>query len=184
MKRLLYTLLFSLTAQVLHATPDLSSARSGPTPYDPYLRPVNVVFSQLNGTPPSFEKVSALVRQGFGFKYVFDSPYVAATPRETASRRAGDCKAKSLWLAQQMNDPSVLYVIGKARRSSTISHAWLMWKNAGEWWILDPTNAAKPIPARAVDSDAYIVSYSYDKNGSYCHSSPSRTRRMVAGHRS
>jgi hypothetical protein len=184
MKRLFYILLFSLTAPLLHATPDLSTARSGPTPYDPYLRPVNAVFKKLNGQSPSFATVSTLVKQGYSFKYIFDSPYLAASPDETASRKAGDCKAKSLWLAQQMNDPSVLYVIGKARRSSRISHAWLMWKNGGEWWILDPTNAAKPIPAKAVDSDSYLVSYSYDRNGSYCHSTPARSRRMVGGHKS
>lgn len=181
MKILLYTLLFSLTAPLLLATPDLSTARSGPTPYDPYLRPVNTVFARLNGSAPSFERVSALVRQGYAFRYEFDAPYVAASPEETASRHAGDCKAKSLWLAQQMNDPSVRYVIGKARRTSKISHAWLMWKNSGHWWILDPTNASKPIPAEATSGDEYLVSYSYDRSGSYTHTTPSRPRKMVAG---
>ena len=89
----------------------------------------------------------------------------------TAAKRAGDCKAKSLWLAHEMNDPSVRYVIGKARRSSKISHAWLMWQNEGQWWILDPTNNPKPIPAASVSRDEYLVFYSYDRKGSYRHKS-------------
>ncbi|MCX6968170.1 MAG: hypothetical protein NTZ46_10420 [Verrucomicrobia bacterium] len=172
-------LLFTATLAV--ARPDLSNGRPGPTPYDPYRAPVDAVMQKLNGPSPSFSTVAALVKQGFAFKYVFDAPYLAQTPQVTASKRSGDCKAKSLWLASRMNDANNLrYVIGKARRTSTISHAWLMWKNEGRWWILDPTNAAEPIPADAVGSDDYIVNYSYDRTGSYCHAT-GRPRRSVAG---
>ena len=116
--------------------------------------------------------MSELVRTGYQFDYVFDSPYVAATPKETEARHAGDCKAKSLWLAQAMNDRSIRFVIGKARAASEISHAWLMWKNQGRWWILDPTNASKPIPADRVSRGEYLVFYSYDQHGS----TPTRRR--------
>lgn len=181
-KRLLATILLAATPVLpALATPNLSNGRPGPTPYDQYLGPVSTVLHHLDGSSPSFERVSALVREGFGFKYVFDTPYTAATPAETEARHAGDCKAKSLWLASEMNDPSIRYVIGKARRTSTISHAWLMWKHNGHWWILDPTNSARPILAENTGPDEYLVTYSYDKNGSYRHTSPYPYRRAVAG---
>lgn len=180
MKQLLTLALLLVTAAFASARPDLSNGRPGPTPYDPYTRPVDAVLQRLNGDAPRFETVAALVKQGFAFKYVFDAPYLAAMPEVTASKRAGDCKAKSLWLASRMNDRSVKYVIGKARRTSRISHAWLMWKNQGRWWILDPTNAADPIPADAVGQDDYIVYYSYDQTGSYVHNAP-KPGRAVAG---
>jgi hypothetical protein len=141
---------------------------------------VDAVLHRLDGGSPSMERVEALMRQGFAFKYSFDSPYLAAMPEVTAAKRSGDCKAKSLWLASCMNDKDVLYVIGKARLTSKISHAWLMWKKDGRWWILDPTNTAEPIPAEAVGPDDYLVNYSYNRNGSYCHPAP-RTSRPVAG---
>lgn len=122
------------------------------------------------------------MRQGFAFKYVFDAPYLAALPEVTAAKRSGDCKAKSLWLASCMNDRDVRYVIGKARRESKISHAWLMWKKDGKWWILDPTNTPDPIPAESVGPYDYVVFYSYDRNGSYVHPT-TRLGRAVAGHR-
>ena len=179
----LSALLFVLTSFAASAMPDLSGGRPGPTPYDPYLHPVFAVLTQLNGTAPSFRRVAALVKEGRSFDYVFDTPYVATMPDVTATKRAGDCKAKSLWLASRMNDPSVRFVIGKARSTSKISHAWLMWENHGRWWILDPTNASQPISASEVGSNEYLVLYSYDRTGSYCYTpAPSRSRRSVAGH--
>jgi hypothetical protein len=143
--------------------------------------PVNQVLHHLNGASPNFKRVAELLRTGYEFDYVFDSPYVSAAPEVTAARHAGDCKAKSLWLAKEMNDPSIRYVIGKARATSEISHAWLLWKNEGRWWILDPTNASRPIPANRVRQTEYLVSYSYDQHGSYIYSSQSRSNAEVAG---
>jgi len=182
MKRLITTaLLLAFSSSLLPAAP-VSPGRPGPTPYDQYMRPVSQVLRKLNGETPSFQKVAALTRQGFGFRYVYDTPYVAPLPQVTAARRAGDCKAKSLWLASEMNDPSVRYVIGKARRTSKISHAWLMWKYNDQWWILDPTNNPKPILASQTSVDEYLVLYTYDRSGSYRHQMPSR-RSVVAGQR-
>lgn len=179
-KHLLTTVFILATATLACARPDLSNGRPGPTPYDPYCGPVETVLHRLNGSAPSFGTVAALVRQGYSFKYTFTAPYVPTMPEVTASRRSGDCKAKSLWLASRMNDRNVKYVIGKARSTSKISHAWLMWKNEGRWWILDPTNSAEPIPADAVGPNDYIINYSYDQTGSYCHGLQRRSR-TVAG---
>ncbi len=174
-------LLLALSGSLLLAAPGLPPSRRASTPYDRYMGSVRQVLRHLDGPAPNFRKVAALTQEGYNFRYVYDTPYVAPMPQVTAARHAGDCKAKSLWLAYEMNDPSVRYVIGKARRSSKISHAWLMWKSKGQWWILDPTNVPQPIPAASVSPDEYIVFYSYDRNGSYRHQTGQRG--TVAGHR-
>ncbi len=139
------------------------------TPYDPYMSPVKEVLTHLSSDDASMERVRSLMREGRAFRYSFTSPYVAATPDVTATTRSGDCKAKALWLADELNDQSVRFVIGKARRSSRMSHAWLMWQHDNRWWILDCTNNSFPIPADRVSSNQYIPYYSFAKNGEYRH---------------
>jgi hypothetical protein len=123
------------------------------------------------------DRVRQLMHEGRAFRYSFTSPYLAATPAVTETTRAGDCKAKALWLADQLNDASVRFVIGKARRTSQMSHAWLLWEHANRWWILDCTNNWDPIPADRVSSNQYIPYYSFAKNGEYRHQA---TALMVA----
>jgi hypothetical protein len=127
------------------------------------------VLTHLTSADSSMDKVRNLMREGRGFRYSFTAPYVAATPEVTAATRAGDCKAKALWLADQMNDSSVRFVIGKARRSSQMSHAWLMWQHDNRWWILDCTNNWEPVAADRVSNNQYIPYYSFAKTGEYRH---------------
>src|SRR5476649_2928512 len=128
MKSLLLALalLASQGLALAHTSLDLGSPASA-TPYDPYMTPVKQVLTHLSNEDNSMTRVRQLMHEGRAFRYSFTSPYVAATPEVTASTRAGDCKAKALWLADQLNDGSVRFVIGKARRTSQMSHAWLMW---------------------------------------------------------
>jgi transglutaminase-like putative cysteine protease len=142
---------------------------AGATPYEPYMRPVKQVLGALDGNAPSMDRVKGLLKEGKSFRYSFTEPYVAANPSVTARTRSGDCKAKSLWLMNEIGDPSVRYVIGKARRTSKISHAWVMWNDGSRWWILDPTNTSKPIPADKTSRNEYIPLYSYDQKGCYRH---------------
>lgn len=144
-----------------------ASTRS--TPYDPYLSPVRSVLSDLHGADADLAQVKKLMRTGRSFRYSFTEPYTAQLPAVTAKTKQGDCKAKSLWLADQLGDRNVRYVIGKATSSSKISHAWLMWNDGARWWILDPTNTSRPIPAESVSKNQYIALYSYDANRSYEH---------------
>ncbi len=141
------------------------------TPYDPYLSPVKHVLTHLGANEPSMQRVRELMHVGRGFRYSFTTPYTAATPEVTAATHAGDCKAKALWLAAQLNDSAVRFVIGKARSSSRVSHAWLLWQqDAGHSWILDCTNTSEPILAERINSNReYIPIYSFDKRGSYRH---------------
>ena len=176
MKTTLFSLLSLATAQFAAASIDLGSTTSG-TPYDRYMTPVRSVLHNLAGEETSMDRVRRLMAQGRNFRYSFTDPYTAASPSRTAATRAGDCKAKSLWLCDQLNDSSVRYVIGKARRTSKISHAWVMWEHNSQWWILDCTNTSQPIPADRVSSNQYIPFYSYTKRGTFRHNS---TTNMMA----
>jgi hypothetical protein len=145
-------------------------APSSSTPYEPYMRPVKAVLGDLPSAKADLTKVKELMKIGRGFRYSFTEPYLAASPSVTAATKTGDCKAKSLWLINQLGDKNVRYVIGKARATSKISHAWVMWNDGSQWWILDCTNTAKPIPASSVSSSEYIAMYSYDTSRAYTHS--------------
>src|SRR3954462_3004073 len=79
-------------------------AAAGRTPYDQYMQPVKQVLGSLDGGAPAMDKVQALMKQGRGFFYSYDEPYVAQTPEVTAAKHAGDCKAKALWLINQLGD--------------------------------------------------------------------------------
>jgi len=168
--RLALALFFAKASLFASADLDLGSRAAG-TPYDPYLRPVKEVLSSLHGGAPSMERVRRLMREGRSFHYSFTDPYVAALPAVTATRKAGDCKAKSLWLCEQLGDPNLRYVIGKSRRGARLSHAWVMWQHAGGWWILDCTNTNRPIPASSISKNEYIPLYSYDRTSAYHHAS-------------
>ena len=150
------------------------------TPYDAYMRPVRQVLNSLPGEKTSMQKVQTLMRVGKGFRYSYTDPYNAALPSVTAATKAGDCKAKALWLCDQIGEESVRYVIGKARRTSKINQAWVMWQNEGRWWVLDPTNTSRPIPADQLGKSEYIPLYSWDKRGTYRHASTQMLTAEVA----
>jgi hypothetical protein len=142
---------------------------AGYTPYDRYMSPVRQVLGSLHGQTTDLKRVQTLLQVGRSFRYSFTDPYVAASPAVTERTKAGDCKAKSLWLVDQLGDANVRYVIGKARATSKISHAWVMWNDGNAWWILDPTNASRPISAAKVARNEYIPFYSWARDGSYRH---------------
>ena len=147
------------------------------TPYDRYIRPVTYVLGTLNGTTSSMDKVASLMREGRGFRYSHTEPYVAAMPDVTASRRLGDCKDKALWLCDQLGDREVRFVIGTMKRSTRISHAWVMWNDGCDWWVLDCTLNSRPVRADKVANGDYVPLYSWAKDSSYRHGS---TRTMTA----
>ncbi len=149
---------------------DLGAIASS-TPYDAYMRPVRQVLGRIHGNSASMERVRQLMLTGRNFRYTFTEPYVASLPHVTESRRAGDCKDKALWLAERMGDQNVRFVVGKARSVSNMSHAWLMWKHEGRWWILDCTNNSRPIAADTIRRDEYLPIYSWSKRGVYHHAS-------------
>ena len=168
-----------LTKLSAFAAFDLGSSTSS-TPYDPYMRPVKQVLVALHGSNARIDDVKNFMRTSHSFRYSFTEPYVAQLPAVTANLKAGDCKAKSLWLADQLDDRNVRFVIGKATSTSKISHAWLMWNDGSRWWVLDPTNKRDPIPADSTSRNEYIPLYSYDKTHSYRHSATTAYMSGVA----
>ncbi len=162
--------IIALLALNLAAFADIDlGSRSSYTPYDRYLSPVRTVLGSLGDDKASFDQVKSLMRQGRSFRYKMDDPYTPAMPDFTAQTRQGDCKDKALWLCDQLNDPSVRFVIGKTKRGMAISHAWVMWQNEGRWWILDCTLLSAPFPADSVSRDRYVPLYSYSRSGAYRH---------------
>ena len=170
-------LLFAQTAAL--AGIDMGTP-AGYTPYDRYMSPVKQVIGSQNGQTTDFKRVQSLLNEGRSFRYSFTDPYTAATPDVTARTHTGDCKAKSLWLMDQLGDANMRYVIGKARATSKISHAWVMWNDGSAWWILDPTNANHPILAEGISQSEYIPQYSWAKSGSYRHRATSVNVAAVA----
>jgi hypothetical protein len=169
LRSLLAVITLLSAAAAAPAAVDLGTPASA-SPYEPYMRPVKQVLGSLGSTGTSMDRVKELMREGRGFRYSFTEPYVAQLPDTTARTRTGDCKAKSLWIADRMSDRNnTRYVIGKARRTSKISHAWIMWNDGNRWWILDPTNTSRPIAADSVSQNEYIPLYSYDSRRCYRH---------------
>ena len=169
MKTILFSAALLLIAKLsAFAIVDLGSTASQ-TPYDRYMAPVKQTFASMNGQGATMDKVQALMREGRNFRYAHTEPYYPALPQETAAKRTGDCKDKALWLINQLNDPSARFVIGKEKRGAAVSHAWVMWKNEGQWYILDCTMTNKPMLADQVSMDKYVPLYSWTKGVSFHH---------------
>ena len=167
--RLLAALCVAALPVLVNAKPVDLGRETRSTPYEAYMGPVKKVLNQVDGRENDFDRVRELLRIGRSFRYSFTEPYVAATPQKTAASRRGDCKAKSLWLIDALNDTSARYVIGKTWRNSPINHAWVIWNDGQRWWILDPTNKSRPIPADRVSPREYIPLYSYSTAGAHRH---------------
>lgn len=172
-------LLFTGSVSALSVPVDLGS-NAGYTPYDRFMRPVKHVLSTVPNQKARMDRVAELMREGRSFRYVHSDPYNPLLPAETARRRSGDCKDKALWLCDQLKDSSARFVIGKVKRNSKISHAWVMWQNEGRWFVLDCTLSWKPIPMDSLGKGDYVPLYSYAKTGTYRHAA---TSLMVASTR-
>jgi hypothetical protein len=156
-------------------------ASTSVTPYDRYMQPVRQVLEGTRDRKPSIAEVSDLMRTGRGFHYEYTQPYVAASPAVTAARGAGDCKDKSLWLAQQMDSRDVRFVVGRTHPYSTTLHAWLLWRSSGEYYILDCTNTSRPIPVSSLMPGEYTAKYSWSSEGEYRHTGAATHPDEVAG---
>ncbi len=181
MKTLILSATLLLTAKLAaSAVVDLGTT-TGSTPYDRYMSPVKQTFASISGEGVTMQKVQALMRQGRGFRYSHTEPYYPALPQQTAAKRKGDCKDKALWLIDQLQDPSARFVIGKEKRGAAISHAWVMWQNEGQWWILDCTMTSRPIPVDKAGLNKYLPLYSWSKGASFRHGDNSGMVASVAG---
>ena len=153
------------------------------TPYDRYMSPVRSVLSRLPQQKASMEQVKKLMIEGRNFRYRMENPYVAAMPATTATKRSGDCKDKALWLCNQLGDSDVRFVIGKTEPGVRISHAWVMWRNEGRWWLLDCTLRNAPVAADTLPENRYIPLYSFSKGSTYRHAATQVGIAQVASKR-
>jgi hypothetical protein len=165
---LVYSLLIAISLP-LCAEVDTGRPASG-TPYDRYIGSVRQVLARSGGSP-SIDEVRSQLRTARRFRYYFNpaQPYVPQAPEVTEARREGDCKAKSLWLANKMSASGVRYVIGKAKPGDRQSHAWLLWSNGGTWLFLDPTMESDVLNADRVTGRKLIPNYSYSGSSTYQH---------------
>lgn len=154
---------------MIPAVRELALQPASYTPYDRYLGSVRRVIAELDARDADMLLACDLMREGRRFRYVVNDPYRADPPARTAARRAGDCKAKALWLYDRLGDPTALYVIGKLQRGARSSHAWVYWRSQGRWWILDPTDRTAPVAADSVAPNRYVPYYSFGKSGTYRH---------------
>ena len=146
------------------------------TPYDRPFGTMRQVYSRFEGGDPSISDVRAALRTAHRFRYYFDwsDPYTPQLPAVTEAREQGDCKAKSLWLAEKMGTRKARYVVGKARLNSKMAHVWLMWPYGGRWLLLDPVNSPEPIDAQAVAGKKLFARFSYVGTRSWKHPSYSQ----------
>jgi len=140
------------------------------TPYDRYFSSVRSVIASLEPhSTTSMVKACHLMKVGHSFQYVSRDPYRPDPPKLTEMQHSGDCKSKALWLYDNLADADALFVIGKAEKNLSTSHAWVYWHSGGRWWILDCTDRADPIAADTVAPGRYVPYYSFGKFGTYRH---------------
>lgn len=149
------------------------------TPYDRYLGPVRTTMNELGTNHPPMGLVEEYVRTGRSFRYYMKDPYVPQSPDETEATHAGDCKAKSLWVAHKMDDRSLRFVVGKARAESGMNHAWLLWKDSAGWWILDATKFSTPLDLGRLGPSEFIPLYSYTAHGEFVHAAAFARKKRV-----
>ncbi len=165
---------FIAVLTLLFASSSLAPAQDlgrsvGSTPYDKYFGPIRAILAELHSNSPPMELVNELVKTGRGFRYYMKDPYVPQTPAETESSRAGDCKAKSLWVAHKMDDRSIHFVVGRIKSVSGMSHAWLLWKGPDGWLILDATMYSRPLEVARLGPQEFTPLYSYTAGGKFVH---------------
>jgi hypothetical protein len=176
------TCALAATAAALEVDPGSPTSR---TPYDGYLSTMRTVMSSLGSNHPDEGSVQGYVRTARGFRYSMKDPFVPQTPAETESTKSGDCKAKSLWVAYKMDDRTLRFVVGKARASSTMNHAWLVWDGPEGWQVLDATNYSSPLNFSRLGSNEFIPLYSFTANGKYVHAAalaPKKAETRYADH--
>jgi hypothetical protein len=161
---------------LLSASSSLSPAQDlgrsvGSTPYDRYFGPIRAILAELGSNSPSIELVNELVKTGRAFRYVMKNPYVPQTPAETEASKAGDCKAKSLWVASKMDDRSIRFVVGRVKSVTGMSHAWLLWKGPEGWLVLDATMYSRPLDLARLGPQEFTPLFSYTASGKYVHGS-------------
>ena len=122
-----------------------------------------------------YEKVRKYLHEAFTtIRYVPepDGQDYWQLPQETESLGTGDCEDFAIWLYAKLRHDgtdNLRMCIGKHTQASSTMHAWLLWFNRGQVYILDPSVTGDMLNARSVSARMYIPYYSYDGEKKWVH---------------
>jgi len=124
--------------------------------------------SKPGDAAPTLEQVNRWVRQLRCVRYEFSNQW--KTPDEFRASAAGDCKAKCVslyYLMKAHGAQNLMLVVGRESISQRGSHAWLIWKNGSQYYILDPTNRSAAMELHGFDAERYIPHYAFSNGGKF-----------------
>ncbi|MBK7363170.1 MAG: transglutaminase-like cysteine peptidase [Micavibrio sp.] len=106
------------------------------------------------------------------FRYVHEAGSTHwQSPEETASRGAGDCKDKSIWLyahLKQSGYSNVQLVIGRYRDIDRVLHAWVTYTDQnGNTILLDPAKQKRAWSVGEFSPELYKSLYFFDGQNRY-----------------
>ena len=93
-------------------------------------------------------------------------------PQETERLATGDCEDMAIWLYDKLRHEAVddiRFCIGKHTENSSIMHAWVLWFDGKETFVLDPSVSYEMQNVKAIPSRLYIPYYSYDGDRKWVH---------------
>ena len=93
-------------------------------------------------------------------------------PEETESLGTGDCEDLAIWLYVKMKRAGLERVrlcIGKHTADASQMHAWVLWLDGTDLYILDPSVTEKPLRQKDAEKGSYIPYYSYDGDRKWRH---------------
>jgi predicted transglutaminase-like cysteine proteinase len=146
--------------------------RVSSTPYDQVMRPISDVLRCARGSSgePPIESVNQWMEDLHDRPYEFVQRWQPPAELE-GSRRPADCKGKSLCLYARMRRygaERVSLIIGKARRSSTTTHAWLVWQRTlDDVYVVDPTLLWRPLHPYQLKADDYTPMYAFNEEAKF-----------------
>ena len=141
------------------------------TPFDGPL--ARAGFCNIEAMPVlSKGSVDGLFMRARSFRYVHEAGSTHwQSPEETASRGAGDCKDKSIWLYAAMKKAgytNVQLVIGRYRDIDRVLHAWITYTDeAGNTILLDPAKQKRPWNVGEFSPELYKSLYYFDGQNRY-----------------
>jgi len=93
-------------------------------------------------------------------------------PEESEYLGTGDCEDMAIWLYVKIKRAGlgpVRLCIGKHSRTAAQMHAWVLWRNGGRLYLLDPSTSDELMRPEELGPNNYIPYYSYDGNAKWRH---------------
>jgi len=129
-----------------------------------------------------YEKVRKYLKEAFTkIRYKPEPPSQDywQLPEETESLGTGDCEDFAIWLFAKLKNAGVSDIrlcIGKHVQGANVMHAWVIWYDGANAWILDPSVRGEPLNVKHSSLRFYIPYYSYDGDKKWTHRKPAARR--------